>query len=52
MTSKENRRLYDKMKKLKEDHEDDEDAVIKLEKGKLYLNGVIVDEFNLSNQIF
>jgi uncharacterized metal-binding protein YceD (DUF177 family) len=44
--------LYEETKKLRAEHEGDENTVIKLEKGKLYLNDRVVDEFNLANQIF
>ena len=52
LTSKENSRLFAEMKKLREQYEGDETANIKLEKGKLTFNGTVVDEFNLTNQIF
>ena len=52
LTRKENSRIYGEFKKLKELHEADESQKVKLEKGKLYLNDEVVDEFNLSNQLF
>ena len=53
LTRKENRRLSDKLKKLKAELEPgDEETKIKLSKGKLYRNQTVIDEFNLSNQIF
>ena len=52
LTNRENSRLYGEYKKRRDEHSEDRDTVIKLEKGKLYLNGVVVDEFNLINQIF
>ena len=38
-------------KKLEEANRDNDNNV-RLEKGKLYLNNNVVDEFNLANQIF
>ena len=52
LTSKENLRMYGEFKKLRDQHVDDNDTVVKLEKGKLLINDVVVDEFNLMNQIF
>ena len=52
LTNKENSRLYEVFKELRTRHEGDEANVIKLMKGKLYQNEVVVDEFNLENQIF
>ena len=51
-SSKENSRLYKKFKDLKTKYEDDDTNLIQLDKGKLYHNEVIIDEFNLENQIF
>ena len=44
--------MYGEFKKLLDQHVDDNDTVVKLEKGKLLINDVVVDEFNLMNQIF
>ena len=52
LTRKENSRLYDQFKKLRETHKDNAENRIRLEKGKLYMNNDVVDEFNLANQIF
>ena len=52
MTHKENTRLYGEFKKLRDLHQEDETTIIKLEKGKLYENDEIMDEFNLTNQNF
>ena len=52
LTSKENSRLYEAFKVLRERYKDDNTNVIKLDKGKLYQNDVVVDEFKLENQIF
>lgn len=52
LTSKENSRLYKKFKDLKTKYEDDDTNLIQLDKGKLYHNEIIIDEFNLENQIF
>lgn len=52
LTSKENTRLFKKFKSLRDQHVDNGDIIIKLEKGKLLQNGVLIDEFNLANQIF
>lgn len=50
MTDKENNRLYSEFKKLCDLHKGDNGMVIKLIKGKLYKNDVVIDEFNLTNQ--
>ena len=52
LTNKENSRLFSEFNKLRERHDSDEDTLIKLEKGKLYNNGIVMDEFNLNHQIF
>ena len=52
LTNREISRLYGEFKKLREQHDGDDTNIIKLEKGKLYHNEVVVDEFNLENQIF
>ena len=52
LTRKENSRLFGEFKKLQETHKDDETKIVKLEKGKLYFNGEVVDEFSLTNQLF
>ena len=52
LTRKENSRLYQEFKKLQEAHQINADNRVRLEKGKLYLNNTVVDEFNLANQIF
>ena len=52
LTRKENSRIYGEFKKLKDTHEADESQKVKLEKGKLYLNDEVVDEFSLLNQLF
>ena len=46
---KENYRLRKKKSDLQKDHAGDE---IKISRGKLYHNNMVVDRFNLSNQIF
>ena len=46
---KENNRLRKKKSDLSKTFKDD---VIKIEKGKLYHNNMIVDQFDLSNQLF
>ena len=46
---KENNRLRKKRSDLKIDHVNDE---IKISKGKLYHNNIVVDQFDLSNQLF
>ena len=48
-TRKENNRLRKKKSFLLRAHQNDE---IKINKGKLYHNDMIVDQFDLSNQIF
>ena len=54
LTRKENQRIYNKMKDLKENGEDN--ATYTKEKGILYkeIDGrkIKIDEFNLNNQIF
>ena len=52
LTRKENSRLYGELKNLQETHRDDANMKVVLEKGKLYLNAEVVDEFSLSNQLF
>ena len=52
LTRKENSRLYGEFKKLQTTHKDDDTKIVKLEKGKLYLDGEVVDEFSLTNQLF
>ena len=52
LTRKENSRIYGEFKKLQETHKEDDTKIVKLEKGKLYLNGDVVDEFSLTNQLF
>ena len=52
LTRKENSRLYTEFKKLQETHNEDENMKVVLEKGKLRINDEVVDEFNLSNQLF
>ena len=52
LTRKENSRLYGEFKKLQETHKDDENMKVVLQKGKLYLNDEVVDEYSLSNQLF
>ena len=52
LTNRESSRLYGEFKKLREEHDGDETNIIRLEKGKLFHNEVVVDEFNLENQIF
>ena len=52
LTRKENSRLYGEFKKLIETHNGDRNNRVRLDKGKLYLNNNVVDEFNLANQIF
>ena len=52
LTRKENSRLWGEFKRLQESHRDDVTKRIKLEKGKLYLNDDVVDEFSLTNQLF
>jgi hypothetical protein len=52
LTRKENSRIYGEFKKLQQTHEGDETKQVKLERGKLYLNGDVVDEFSLTNQLF
>ena len=52
LTRKENSRLYWELKKLIATHKDDRNNRVRLDKGKLYLNNNVVDEFNLANQIF
>ena len=49
LKNKENSRLFSEFKKLRERHDGDVDTLIKLEKGKLYYNGVV---FNINRQIF
>ena len=51
LTRKENRRLSDKRYQLAQEAGDSGD-VYKLVKGKLMKNDSVIDEFNLSNQIF
>ena len=52
LASKENSRLYEEFKKLRDQHEGDDTTVVKLEKGKLFVKDKCVDEFNLANQLF
>ena len=52
LTRKENSRLYGEFKKLQETHKNDATKTVKLERGKLYLNDDVVDEFSLTNQLF
>ena len=52
LNRKENSRLYQAFKQLQNTHEEDESQKVKLERGKLYLNDEIVDEFSLTNQLF
>lgn len=52
LTRSENIRLYSEFKKLKDQHENDENTTVHLEKGKLSVNGSIVDQFSLNNQLF
>ena len=52
LTRKENSRIYNEFKKLRETHKDNHRNRLQLDKGKLYLNDNVVDEFNLINQIF
>ena len=49
---KENTRLWDEYKKLNDTHKNDENMKVRLEKGKLFLNADVVDQFSLTNQIF
>ena len=48
---KENNRLRKKRYDLSKDERYHND-VIKIEKGKLYHNGMVVDQFDLANQLF
>ena len=54
LTRKENERLYIKLKELREkEDKDNPENRYYIKKGKLYKNGGdVVDEFNLSNQLF
>lgn len=53
LTRKENKRLYNKMKQLiKDNTEAGVDLSYKIEKGKLYWNDDVIDEFNVSNSLF
>ena len=52
LTRKENRRLSDKLRELKQSLEPGSGVLYKLYKGELLRNDVVVDKFNLSNQIF
>ena len=49
LASKENYRLRQKRRALKDDYPE---SVLKIEKGKLIQDGVVVDKFDLNNQIF
>ena len=49
LTNKENNRLRDKARTIKNNNPND---TIKIDKGKLYHNNNVVDSFNLANQIF
>ena len=51
LARKENYRLWQKARELRSD-EANVNAVIKIEKGKLIHNDIIVDQYNISNQIF
>ena len=52
LTRKENTRMYNEFKKLRETHKDNEQNRVRFERGKLYLKDNVVDEVNLANQIF
>ena len=52
LTSKENKRLVDKMWTLRRALLPNSSTVYKLVKGKLLENDCVIDEFNLNNQIF
>ena len=49
LTNKENNRLRVKAREIRNANPDD---IVKIDKGKLYHNNIVVDEFNLANQIF
>ena len=49
LTNKENNRLRVKARNIRTTNPDD---TVKIDKGKLYQNDVVVDEFNLANQLF
>ena len=51
LTQAENKRLSDKLKRLR-DEAGSEAVTYKITKGKLLRDGVQIDEFNLINQIF
>ena len=48
-TRKEGNRLRKKKYDLSQTHPDD---TFKIEKGKLYQNGTVIDKFDLNNQFF
>ena len=50
LTRQENRRLSSKLYQLRQANTDE--SILKLEKGKLLKDGVVIDEFNLINQVF
>ena len=52
MTKKENDRIYQKFRELRETHKDSPNTNVRLKSGKLYINDIVHDEFNLSNQLF
>ena len=52
LTRRENKRLSDKLRKLRYEAGDDSEDIYKISKGHLLKNGTSIDEFNLNNQIF
>lgn len=52
LSKKENDRLYQKLRDLREEHEGNQTMNVRIKFGKVYVNESIVDEFNLCNQLF
>ena len=52
LTRKENDRLFQKLRELRAEEEEGVESIYKITKRKLYKADTVIDEFNLSNQIF